>query len=512
MNIKEYKDKVYGCWLGKNIGGTLGTPFEGKRGTFDIDFYTQDMSGGALPNDDLDLQLIWLTAAEQYGRNVDSAILGDYWMTYIVANWDEYGAGKNNMANGLQPPLSGWYRNHNRNSNGAFIRSEIWACLMPGHPELAVEYAYRDAAVDHFGEGIYGEIFTAALESAAFVETDRDKLIDIGLSYIPADCDTARAVNLVRECYQNGLTWKETRKKLLTDVPGVFGIVHADKENIPEPDLPIGQPGYNVPSNIGLMVLGWLYGENDFGKSICIAAGCGEDGDCTTATLGSILGIIHGAEALPKKWIEPIGDGIKTVSLNVAMPSLKVPTTVTELTDRVCSLMPVFMRGFYDVSEGSVEMCAPEALACKNRYRATYVPEHFTDRFRGDVPRLEYETMFLRTQLTCADGVDIAEDTPIRFDLTFINKLPHQQWLTVKLFAPKEWECNAGREFMVNLDQTDAGFGNETVELELIPHELTAAKTEILFEITSANKVSKIFVPISLLRAPQNNRKIINRL
>ena len=35
MNItlgkKRYEDKVRACWIGKNIGGTMGAPFEGKK-------------------------------------------------------------------------------------------------------------------------------------------------------------------------------------------------------------------------------------------------------------------------------------------------------------------------------------------------------------------------------------------------------------------------------------------------------------------------------------------------
>lgn len=95
MNIKEYKNKVRGCWLGKNIGGTLGAPFECIRGVFDLTDYTQVLKDGAVPNDDLDLQLVWLNAAEKYGKNVDSKILAEYWLSYVVANWSEYGAGKN---------------------------------------------------------------------------------------------------------------------------------------------------------------------------------------------------------------------------------------------------------------------------------------------------------------------------------------------------------------------------------------------------------------------------------
>ena len=111
MNIKEYQTKVKACWTGKNIGGSLGAPMECKRGVWDLDFYTADLSKGALPNDDLDLQLVWLNAAEKYGKMVNAEILGEYWISYITGNWSEYGAGKNNMSFGLIPPISGWYHN-----------------------------------------------------------------------------------------------------------------------------------------------------------------------------------------------------------------------------------------------------------------------------------------------------------------------------------------------------------------------------------------------------------------
>ena len=67
MNREEYRDKVLGCWTGKNIGGTLGAPMEGKRDIFDVTFYTQDLKGHPAPNDDLDLQLVWLRAIEDNG-------------------------------------------------------------------------------------------------------------------------------------------------------------------------------------------------------------------------------------------------------------------------------------------------------------------------------------------------------------------------------------------------------------------------------------------------------------
>ena len=47
------------------------------------------------------------------------------------------------------PPLSGSFNNRfYKNGMGCPIRSEIWACLAPGHPEIATKYAYEDASVE----------------------------------------------------------------------------------------------------------------------------------------------------------------------------------------------------------------------------------------------------------------------------------------------------------------------------------------------------------------------------
>jgi len=73
LNINDYREKVLGCWLGKNIGGTVGAPFEWKRQVNNITFYAQkDLNGSPMPNDDLDIQLLWLCAMEERGLDVTS--------------------------------------------------------------------------------------------------------------------------------------------------------------------------------------------------------------------------------------------------------------------------------------------------------------------------------------------------------------------------------------------------------------------------------------------------------
>ena len=97
LSYESYKDKVYACWIGKNIGGTMGTPYEGRRELLDIKGFATK-PGEVLPNDDLDLQLIWLYALENCGPfGVNAATLGEHWISFIVPHWNEYGIGKANM-------------------------------------------------------------------------------------------------------------------------------------------------------------------------------------------------------------------------------------------------------------------------------------------------------------------------------------------------------------------------------------------------------------------------------
>ncbi|MCX6301074.1 MAG: ADP-ribosylglycohydrolase family protein [Bacteroidia bacterium] len=311
INENDFHDKVYACWLGKNIGGTLGMPFEGDTNVHDITFYTKLSEGEPAANDDLDLQILWLKAMQENNAHVDAFTLGEYWLKYVPVNWNEYGIGKANMLAGLMPPVSGEFNNDKwKQSNGAWIRSEIWACLFPGNPMMAAEMAREDACVDHgMAEGTYAEIFTASIESAAFIESNRDSLISFGLSMIPPDCRVASAVRTAVEAKKGGKDWREARMAVIRNTEDMGW--------------------FQAPRNVAFTMIGWLYGEDDFGKSVCIAVSCGDDTDCTGATLGSIFGIIGGTKAIAEKWRKPVGNKIATVAIS----GFKAPATLDELTD-----------------------------------------------------------------------------------------------------------------------------------------------------------------------------------
>ncbi len=505
MTLQEYRNRVKGCWMGKNIGGTLGAPFECARGVLDLDFYTQDMSQGAWPNDDLDLQLAWLCAAEKHGKAVHSGILAEYWIDFIVANWSEYGGGKNNLRMGLLPPLSGSYNNVNRNSCGAFIRSEVWACLAPGHPEIAVRYAFEDASVDHADEGVYGEVFFAAVQSAAFAVADRDTLIEIGLSYIPADCGIAKGIAAVREAYAGGLDWKQARKAVLNTVPGIFGMYRGYCYGEPEEDVAVGEAGYDAPSNVAITVLGWLYGEGDFGKSLCIAAGCCEDADCTAATLGALLGILLGYDALPEKWLTPIGEGIKTVALNT-VEGLEIPGTISALTDRVVRLMPVFMGNHCDIlHEGGTMLRLNEGGSLYDNWnlqKGRFTAPTFKNHLENHSNSLYCNNSILKTKLCCLDGINVTSDVPLRFTFEVLNPLWRQQWLQFHWDLPEGWEVSTGVDFAMNLDNFD-GVRHMYFHFTITPHEVSKAVYDLSLAVSSVSRPSKLFVPLKLFNAPE---------
>src|SRR5690606_6572634 len=115
-------------------------------------------------------------------------VLAQAWQ-HIGMSPDEYGICKRNMKFGLVPPATGSYDNPFARGMGAAIRTELWACLAPGDPDLAAAYAYEDACMDHAGEGIHGAVFLAALQSLAFIKHDREALLDHALTYLPTDSE-----------------------------------------------------------------------------------------------------------------------------------------------------------------------------------------------------------------------------------------------------------------------------------------------------------------------------------
>lgn len=312
-------DRIYGAWLGRAAGCALGKPVEGWpkdridsylafTNALPLDNYlpyAKDHPDGIVPHfesctrgnieymerdDDMDYPILGLLILERKGMDFAARNMANIWlsrMPYYLLYTAESAAYRN-FINGRWPPESATYRNPYREWIGAQIRADIFGYVTPGWPEKAAELAFHDASISHVKNGIYGEMFVAAMLSAAFVTSDVEKIVEIGLSEIPANCRLAEAVrDTVAWCRAQSdweLVWNEINAR--------YGHYH----------------GVHTINNAALVVMGLFYGASDYQSGIVVAVRGGWDTDCNGATVGSLLGAKFGARELPQKWIGVLND------------------------------------------------------------------------------------------------------------------------------------------------------------------------------------------------------------
>lgn len=478
MNRKLVEDKIHACWIGKNIGGSLGAPYEGKTEMQNVTGFVHE-KGEPLPNDDLDLQLVWLAALEEVGAHRLSARdLAEYWISYVVPHWNEYGVAKSNLKAGILPPLSGELNNEEwRHSNGAWIRSEIWACLAPGYSEIARHFAFMDACVDHgMGEGTIAEQFTVTMESLAFRYSDLRWILEESLKAIPAESRVARSIRLVMEYYDGGKSMVEARNALVED----------------SKDL----GWFQAPANLGYVVLGLLYGEGDFKKSMLAAVNCGDDTDCTAATVGAFLGILKGTDGLPADWAEYIGDRIVTNSVDLTCRRIRTLNTCTALTERVMAQIPAVLNSFdlrVEYTEGENRFETVTNLTKNNAYRfgeplgsinwARYSYEAFDNAVL--YARVEYD----RSPI-------LMEGEELEATVVFHNRRHDAQQLNVRLLLPEGVSANKiYSRFYVDHQRPDG----DRWSVKLKAERFSSPLLRVIAQIEMVGRPEVGYVPILLI-------------
>lgn len=478
LNKNQYLDKLHACWLGKNIGGTMGAPYEGVRRCLDIDGF-KDNAGEPMPNDDLDLQLVWLCAMEDVGaRYFNANVLAEYWLDWIPPHWNEYGICKTNLRLGLLPPMSGEVDNEKwKTSNGAWIRSEVWASLAPGAPDVAAKYAAMDAMLDHgINEGACAEIYTACLQSLAYVESGIRTLILTALKKIPEESLTSQSVRLVMKCYDEGIDYRSARDKVL--------------------DLNRDIGWFQAPANLGFVTIGLLYGEGDFKKSLIYAINCGDDTDCTGATVGATLGIIGGTAAIPDELKDHVGDKIITVSIN-GMYARRIPRTCAELTDRIFARVPEIMR------ENKVEFAFTDGMseitnaAEVNRLTS----KELLDRSPYSYDITNYRPLTVRVELDNTPRVGEGDERLVT--LTFIcnPEMEESRKLQMRLIIPDGWIVGRyDKTISLAYPQPPHGlWGKAKTEFTVTVGENVDFVNRVYAEITCPTLPYPIIVPITFI-------------
>ena len=316
----DYAERVYAGVLGKVIGVYLGRPFEGwsyemiQKRLGDIEYYVHDKLDVPLivTDDDIAGTFTFIRALEDHGTNPDISPkdIGDSWLNYLIKNrsvlwWGGLGQSTEHtaylrLANGIEAPMSGSMAMNGQvvaEQIGAQIFIDGWAMVAPGDPDQAVKFAEAAARVSHDGEAVYGAKVLAAMEAMAFVENDIQKLIDIGLSYIPKDSVIARMIADLRSWHASDKDWRATRELLAAN----YGY---DK---------YGGNCHMVP-NHGLIIHSLLHGDGDFSETLKIVNTCGWDTDCNSGNVGCLMGILVGVDGIDASidkgidWRGPVAD------------------------------------------------------------------------------------------------------------------------------------------------------------------------------------------------------------
>lgn len=295
IDLNRYVDRVKGCWLGKCIGTALGDPVEGwtreaiRASHGWIDQYLVEPK---TENDDTAYPILVLHALDEYGPDFTSEQLALEWVEHLPFAFTAEQVALDNVKSGHMPPDSRWPGNPCGAWVGGQMRGEVHGLIAPLSPETAARYAFRDATISHYREGLHGEIYAAVLVSLAFSELPIEDLLRQALAFVPQNSPLTAAVEqTIQACHRYG-EWEGVAQAIERDMARYHWI-------------------HTLP-NIACAIAGLILGEGEFEQTILTTLACGYDTDCSVGQAAALLGTLLGAERLPAKWRNPIGEALDT--------------------------------------------------------------------------------------------------------------------------------------------------------------------------------------------------------
>lgn len=324
LSKEMLKDKIKGGWAGQTVGVTFGGPTEFRFcGTLIQDYQPITWYDGYLLNtmknnaglyDDIYMDLTFVDVFEKHGLD---APVNEFAQAYATADymlWHANQAGRYNILHGINAPKSGhWLNNPHADCIDYQIESDFAGLMSPGMPNTASQISDKIGHIMNYGDGWYGGIYVGAMYTLAFTSSDIKYVVTEALKTIPEQSRFYKVINDViqwHELYPNDWkrTWFEIERKWTEDIgcpDGVFVPFNID-----------------ATVNAAYVVLGLLYGDGDFTKTMEISTRAGQDSDCNPSSAGGILGTIIGYNKIPPYWkmglteAEPIDFKYTTMSLN----------------------------------------------------------------------------------------------------------------------------------------------------------------------------------------------------
>lgn len=315
------EDKIYASWLGQCVGNIYGLPHENiyieKTGPekFPLGYYDLsrlEKNNGAFSDDDTDIEYMYLLAMEKHGPEPTFVQLADSWKHHVRGKvWLANRAALAAMHYGYTPPATGYKANnpHWFQIDPQLI-NEIWAVTAPGMVVYAAEKSAWAARIMDDDWGIEPTIAYAAMYSAAFFETDIDRLVRAAKEALDADSRFFNTIEEVEALHRaHPSDWKIAREKIV------------QKYYHEEP--PDTRTIWNANLNGALGILALLYGQGDFQQTLDLACSMGMDADNQAATMAGLLGLMKGSASIPpellyplpdRDWDQPLNDIYKNVS------------------------------------------------------------------------------------------------------------------------------------------------------------------------------------------------------
>ena len=326
ISRETLQDKIRGAWAAQTIGVTYGFPVEFKFNSVRVpddhelpwhedylfEMFTQN------PNiyDDIYMDLSFVQVFEDEGLDASAESLASSFANAGYALWFANQVARYNVLNGLSPPESGhWINNPAADDIDFQIEADFIGLMAPGLPSTAVEVSDRVGHIMNYGDGWYGGVFIAVMYSLAFTTDDIEQIVEQAISVIPEESDFHQIISDVIALHEQNpddwkFAWEGINKKWSSSDLGPIGLLAP----------------FNIDAKINAawVVLGLLYGDGDFARTIDIATRAGDDADCNPASAAGILGTIYGYQGIPDYWkqglskIENLDFAHTTISLNKA--------------------------------------------------------------------------------------------------------------------------------------------------------------------------------------------------
>ena len=309
LTPEELMNKIKGGWAGQTIGVTYGGPTEFRYQSKmipddvqvpwgDADYVLNTMTKSPGLYDDIYMDLTFVEVFERLGVDapVDSLAMAFAHAGYPL--WHANQAARYNILNGIMSPQSGhWRYNPHADDIDYQIEADYAGLMAPAMPNTASEISDKVGHIMNYGDGWYGGVYMGAMYSIAFASDDVEFIVTEALKTIPAESKFYRCMNDVIECWRANpddwrVAWDMLDKKWNEDIACSEGALRP----------------FNIDATINsaYVIIGLLYGEGDFGRTLDISMRCGQDSDCNPASAGGILGTAIGYDNIPEEWLAPL--------------------------------------------------------------------------------------------------------------------------------------------------------------------------------------------------------------